>query len=250
MDFANACPLVRPCLPRIRLLFVGSRFRSTLPSDGPSQFRPCASLVLHLHQVAQGTFTPRLPDMPGTQAASGLSSGSTASSRAICRIASLAVHSGGGRGRRATACASGTRRTGRQARNRSVRSPPWAAAVPPAAAARGGTCPGPGAPAAPARWWRLRFRPGRSTAGAAPRLPPRRRRCRSALSVALNFILDQAVNPLRLHRPFALSAALSGVLTLNGCTVSALAGFFPAVRRQNDLDKWRAKSRRRVRLHV
>src|SRR3982751_1593910 len=67
MDFANGCPLVRPCLPRIRLLFVGSRFRSTLPSDGPSRFRPCASLVLHLHQVAQGTFTPRLPDMPGTQ---------------------------------------------------------------------------------------------------------------------------------------------------------------------------------------
>src|SRR4051794_34331692 len=68
MDFATSCPLVRPCLPRIRLLFVGSRFRSTLPSDGPSQFHPCASLVLHLHQVAQGTFTPRLPDMPGTQA--------------------------------------------------------------------------------------------------------------------------------------------------------------------------------------
>ena len=67
MDFANGCPLVRPYLPRIRLLFVGSRFRSTLPSDGPSRFRPCASLVLHLHQVAQGTFTPRLPDMPGTQ---------------------------------------------------------------------------------------------------------------------------------------------------------------------------------------
>src|SRR6478672_10361550 len=67
MDFATSCPLVRPYLPRIRLLFVGSRFRSTLPSDGPSRFRPCASLVLHLHQVAQGTFTPRLPDMPGTQ---------------------------------------------------------------------------------------------------------------------------------------------------------------------------------------
>src|SRR3954467_13767393 len=67
MDFATACPIVRPCLPRIRFLFVGSRFRSTLPSDGPSRFRPCASLVLHLHQVAQGTFTPRLPDMPGTQ---------------------------------------------------------------------------------------------------------------------------------------------------------------------------------------
>jgi hypothetical protein len=70
MDFATSCPLVRPSLPRIRLLFVGSRFRSTLPSDGPSRFRPCASLVLHLHQVAQGTFTPRLPDMPGTQNAS------------------------------------------------------------------------------------------------------------------------------------------------------------------------------------
>src|SRR3954451_23076783 len=67
MDFATSCPLVRPALPRIRFLFVGSRFRSTLPSDGPSRFRPCASLVLHLHQVAQGTFTPRLLDMPSTQ---------------------------------------------------------------------------------------------------------------------------------------------------------------------------------------
>src|SRR5580692_4852428 len=67
MDFATSCPLVRPVLPRIRLLFVRSRFRSTLPSDGPSRFRPCASLVLHLHQVAQGTFTPRLLDMPSTQ---------------------------------------------------------------------------------------------------------------------------------------------------------------------------------------
>ena len=67
MDFATSCPLVRPVLPRIRLLFVRSRFRSTLPSDGPSRFRPCASLVLHLHQVAQRTFTPRLLDMPSTQ---------------------------------------------------------------------------------------------------------------------------------------------------------------------------------------
>jgi hypothetical protein len=69
MDFATSCPLVRPLLPRIRLLFVGSRVRSTLPSDGPSRFRPCASLVLHLHQVAQGTFTPRTLDMPSTQTA-------------------------------------------------------------------------------------------------------------------------------------------------------------------------------------
>src|SRR4051794_30294944 len=75
MDFANGCPLVRPRLPHIRFLFVGSRFRSTLPSDGPSRFRPCASLVLHLHQVAQGTFTPRLPDMPGTPPALGRAKG-------------------------------------------------------------------------------------------------------------------------------------------------------------------------------
>src|SRR3954470_23707294 len=66
MDFATVSPLVRPVLPRIRFLFVGSRFRSTLPSDGPSRFRPCASLVLHLHHVAQGTFTPRTLGMPST----------------------------------------------------------------------------------------------------------------------------------------------------------------------------------------
>src|SRR6202048_3198368 len=68
MDFATSCPLVRPALPPIRFLFVGSRLCSTLPSDGPSRFRPCASLVLHLHQVTQGTFTPKLSDMSDTQA--------------------------------------------------------------------------------------------------------------------------------------------------------------------------------------
>jgi len=67
MDFAVSCPLVRPALPRIRFLFVRSRFCSTLPSDSSSRFCPCASLVLHLHQVAQGTFTPKLPDMSDTQ---------------------------------------------------------------------------------------------------------------------------------------------------------------------------------------
>src|SRR5262249_23046269 len=65
--FATSCPLVRPALPHIRFLFVGSRLCSTLPSDGPSRFRPCALLVLHLHQVAQGTFTPKLSDMSDTQ---------------------------------------------------------------------------------------------------------------------------------------------------------------------------------------
>ena len=67
MDFATSCPLVRPALPHIRFLFVGSRLCSTLPSDSPSRFCPCALLVLHLHQVAQGTFTPKLSDMSDTQ---------------------------------------------------------------------------------------------------------------------------------------------------------------------------------------
>src|SRR5215831_1925345 len=51
LDFAIRCPLVRPRMPRIRFLFVRSRFCSTLPSDAASRRRPCASLILHLHQV-------------------------------------------------------------------------------------------------------------------------------------------------------------------------------------------------------
>ncbi len=31
-----------------------------------SRRHPCVLLVLRLHQVAQGTFTPKLPDMPST----------------------------------------------------------------------------------------------------------------------------------------------------------------------------------------
>lgn len=42
----------RPTLaPSIRLLFVGSRVCSTLPSDPASRRRPCASLILRLHQA-------------------------------------------------------------------------------------------------------------------------------------------------------------------------------------------------------
>src|SRR5512135_3598310 len=66
-DFAVSCPLVRPGLPPIRFLFVRSRLRSTLPSDLASRRRPCASLALHLHQAVQGTCTPRLSNMLGTQ---------------------------------------------------------------------------------------------------------------------------------------------------------------------------------------
>src|SRR4051812_18661326 len=66
-DFAVSRPLVRPGLPHIRFLFVRSRLRSTLPSDPASRRRPCASLALHLHQVVQGTCTPRLSNMLGTR---------------------------------------------------------------------------------------------------------------------------------------------------------------------------------------
>jgi hypothetical protein len=37
VDFATRCPLVRPGMPRIRFLFVGSRLRSTLLSDATSR---------------------------------------------------------------------------------------------------------------------------------------------------------------------------------------------------------------------
>src|SRR5207253_7146542 len=66
-DFAVTCPLVRPGLPQIRFLFVRSRFWSTLLSDDASRRRPCASLALHIHQVVQGTCTPKLSNMLGTR---------------------------------------------------------------------------------------------------------------------------------------------------------------------------------------
>jgi hypothetical protein len=69
MDFVVTRPLVRPDLPPIRLLFVRSRVCSALPSDGPSRslIGPCASLALRLHQAVQGTFTPKLLNMPDTR---------------------------------------------------------------------------------------------------------------------------------------------------------------------------------------
>jgi hypothetical protein len=66
MDFAITCPLVRHSLPQIRFLYIGSHVCSTLLSDPPSPERPCASLLLHLHQVVEGTFTPELSNMLGT----------------------------------------------------------------------------------------------------------------------------------------------------------------------------------------
>src|SRR5580704_7014603 len=51
MGFAAHRQLARECRPLIRFLSIGARFCSTLPSDPASRRRPCASLILHLHQV-------------------------------------------------------------------------------------------------------------------------------------------------------------------------------------------------------
>jgi hypothetical protein len=70
MDFATSCPLVRPVAASypvaVRQVAISLHvsFRRSLAVP------PSRSLVLHLHQVAQGTFTPRLLDMPSTQTAS------------------------------------------------------------------------------------------------------------------------------------------------------------------------------------
>ena len=66
VDFVVKSRLVPACLPRIRFLSIGSRLCSRLPSDPASRRRPCPSLALHLHQVVQGTFTPKLTNMLGT----------------------------------------------------------------------------------------------------------------------------------------------------------------------------------------
>ncbi len=67
MAFAILCLLRQPGRPRIGFLFVRSWICFTLPSDPASRRRPCASLVLRYHQAGQGTFTPELLNMPGTQ---------------------------------------------------------------------------------------------------------------------------------------------------------------------------------------
>jgi len=66
MDFVVTGPLVRHRMPQIQFLYIGSYVCSTLPSDPASRRRPCASLLLHLHQVVEGTFTPKLSNMLGT----------------------------------------------------------------------------------------------------------------------------------------------------------------------------------------
>ena len=68
MDLSVLRPLARLGMPCIQFLFVGSRLCSTLLSDTPSRNKcPCVLLRLHLHQVGEGTFTPKLANMPSTR---------------------------------------------------------------------------------------------------------------------------------------------------------------------------------------
>lgn len=70
MDFAITCSLVQAGRPHIWFLFVRSWLCSALPSDPASRRRPCASLILHHHQVGSRTCTSKLSNMLGTQAKS------------------------------------------------------------------------------------------------------------------------------------------------------------------------------------
>jgi len=92
LDFAIRCPLVRPRMPHIRFLSVRSRLCSTLPSDAFA--RPCASLVLHLHQVGQETFTPQRSNMLGTHRDRGTPRGAAPPTPPGIRVAYLGGSTG------------------------------------------------------------------------------------------------------------------------------------------------------------
>ena len=66
MGFAVIGQLARRRMPQIRFLYIGSYVCSTLPPDPALRRRPCASLLLHLDQVVEGTLTPELSNMLGT----------------------------------------------------------------------------------------------------------------------------------------------------------------------------------------
>jgi len=66
VGFAIIGSLARHRRPQIQFLSIGSRVCSTLLSDLPSRFGPCASLSLRLHQTVKRTFTSKLSNMLGT----------------------------------------------------------------------------------------------------------------------------------------------------------------------------------------
>ena len=69
MDFAISLPLVRRRMPLIRFLSIGSRFCSALLSETTSQWPPCVSLSLLLHQDVKRNYTSKLLNMLGTRQA-------------------------------------------------------------------------------------------------------------------------------------------------------------------------------------
>src|SRR5260370_41784397 len=73
VGFAIMCSLARHRRPQIQFLSIGSRVCSTLLSDLPSRFGPCASLSLRLHQTVKRTFTSKLSNMLGTHKKGGIS---------------------------------------------------------------------------------------------------------------------------------------------------------------------------------
>jgi hypothetical protein len=58
MGFAVTCPLARHRMPQIPFLYIGSYVYSKLLSDPASRRRPCASPLLHFHQVVEGLSPP------------------------------------------------------------------------------------------------------------------------------------------------------------------------------------------------
>src|SRR5690606_6466276 len=70
-DFADSCQLVRPRRPPIRFLSIGSRIRSTLPSDPASRSRPCASLSFTSIRLERRLTLRKLSNMPGTHEKTG-----------------------------------------------------------------------------------------------------------------------------------------------------------------------------------
>lgn len=67
MDFAIHRPLVRSQAASYPISVRRVAVLLSLPSDATSRGRPCESLALHLHQVVQGTFTPKLSNMLSTR---------------------------------------------------------------------------------------------------------------------------------------------------------------------------------------
>ena len=66
MGFALSCKLAQVIQSDMRFVFLGSAFCLRLPSDPTSRWTPLPLANSFHHQDLQGTFTPKLLPMPGT----------------------------------------------------------------------------------------------------------------------------------------------------------------------------------------